>query len=158
VGAFIRKLKRKKVIPYNPLLKELARQLRNNSTPSEILLWRYLKRRQMLSYDFERQKPIDNYIVDFFCNELLLAIEIDGDTHNYKYNYDRERQERLEKLGIEFLRFTDIDVKRNIEGVLSAIEHWINGHKDNEFKNEYPPLHPSQEGNPPLHPSQEGRL
>jgi very-short-patch-repair endonuclease len=57
-------MKRKKIIPYNPHLKELARQLRNNSTPSEILLWRYLRRRQMLSYDFDRQKPLDNEYIN----------------------------------------------------------------------------------------------
>jgi very-short-patch-repair endonuclease len=67
---------RRKIIPYNPKLKEYARQLRNNSTRSEIILWKYLKGKQMLGYDFHRQKPIDNYIVDFFCSELMLAIEL----------------------------------------------------------------------------------
>ncbi|WP_271784819.1 endonuclease domain-containing protein [Aquimarina algiphila] len=68
-------------IKYNPKLKELARQLRNNATKSEIRLWQKLKRGQMYSYDFHRQKPIDNYIVDFFCNKLQLAIELDGYSH-----------------------------------------------------------------------------
>jgi release factor glutamine methyltransferase len=108
-------MKRKKIIPYNPNLKEFARQLRENSTLSEVLLWKHLKGKQMLNYDFDRQKPIDDYIVDFFCNELMLAIEIDGDTHNYKFEEDITRQKRLENLGIRFLRFTDRDVKQNIE-------------------------------------------
>lgn len=69
-------MKRRKIIPYNPALKEKARELRNNSTKTEILLWLNLKGKQMRGYDFHRQKPIDNYIVDFFCNELMLAIEI----------------------------------------------------------------------------------
>jgi len=57
-------------IIYNPILKELARQLRNNSTKAEIKLWTYLRRGQMYNYDFHRQKPIDVYIVDFFSNKL----------------------------------------------------------------------------------------
>ena len=67
---------RRKIIPYNPALKEKTRELRNNSTKTEIMLWMYLKGKQMKGYDFHRQKPLDEYIVDFFCNELLLAIEI----------------------------------------------------------------------------------
>lgn len=58
---------RRKIIYYNPKLKQLARKLRNNSTLSEILLWKYLKEKQMMGYDFHRQKPLDEYIVDFFC-------------------------------------------------------------------------------------------
>ncbi|MEW6067281.1 MAG: endonuclease domain-containing protein [Nitrospirota bacterium] len=130
-------MRRKKIIRYNQNLKELARQLRKNSTLSEVLLWRHLKGKQMLNYDFDRQKPIDDYIVDFFCNELMLAIEIDGDTHNYKIEEDIIRQKRLESLGIRFLRFTDRDVKQNIEGVMTTIKRWIKEHTPN----------PSQEGN-----------
>ena len=76
-------MKRKIVIPYNQKLKELARHLRKSSTLSEVLLWRYLKRKQMLGYDFDRQKPIDNYIVDFYCSELGLIVEVDGKSHSY---------------------------------------------------------------------------
>ena len=118
-------MNRKQIISYNPNLKELARQLRKNSTLSEVLLWQYLKGKQMFGYDFDRQKPVDNYIVDFFCNELMLAIEIDGDTHNYKIERDIKRQKRLEASGIRFLRFTDKDVKENIEGVVMMIGEWI---------------------------------
>ena len=118
-------MKRKNILPYNPLLKDLARDLRKNSTLSEVLLWRHLKGRQLLGYDFDRQKPIDNFIVDFFCNDLMLAIEIDGETHNYKMSRDRERQKRIEGMGVQFLRFTDEEVKQNIEGVVAMIENWI---------------------------------
>src|SRR4030066_2270943 len=117
-------MKRKIILSYNPMLKERARELRKNSTLSEVLLWRHLKGRQMLGHDFDRQKPIGNFIVDFFCNELMLAIEIDGDSHNYKAARDDERQRRLEVFGIRFLRFADRDVKRNMEGVISVIENW----------------------------------
>jgi very-short-patch-repair endonuclease len=74
-------MKRRKIIPYNPKSKQLARNLRNNSTKSEIILWMRLKGIQMKGYDFHRQKPLDNYIADFFCHELMLAIEIDGYSH-----------------------------------------------------------------------------
>ena len=118
---------RRKIIPYNPKLKQLARNLRNKSTLSEVLLWRHLKGKQMRGYAFHRQKPIDNYIIDFFCPKLMLALEIDGISHDGKGKniYDKERQRRLENLGIKFLRFKDADVKNNIEGVLIKIEEWI---------------------------------
>ncbi len=130
-------MRRKKIIPYNPNLKERARQLRGNSTLLEVLLWRHLKGKRMFNYDFDRQKPIDDYVVDFFCNELMLAIEIDGNTHNYKIEEDITRQKRLESLGIRFLRFTDRDVKQNIEGVVTTVKSWIREHTPN----------PSREGN-----------
>ncbi len=119
---------RRKIIPYNPKLKQLARNLRNNSTLSEMLLWEYLKGKQMRGFDFHRQKPIDNYIVDFFCSELMLAIEIDGDSHDWKAEEDEKRQKRLESLGVRFLRFQDIDVKQNMDGILKVIEDWIEKH------------------------------
>lgn len=113
------------IIPYNPKLKELARKLRNQSTLSEVLLWNYLKNRQMRGYKFLRQKPLYDYIVDFFCPELMLAIEIDGMAHNERAKEDKHRQRFLEEKGIHFLRFYDYDVKKNIEGVLKRIEMWI---------------------------------
>lgn len=115
---------KRKIIPYNPSLKEKARQLRNNSTVTEIMLWKFLKGRQMCGYDFHRQKPLGEYIVDFFCNELMLAIEIDGPSHEGQEEYDRERQEKLERIGIKFLRFNDDDVFYSIGKVLDAIELW----------------------------------
>lgn len=116
----------KKKICYNPKLKEFARELRNNSTLSEVLLWNELKRKKLRGYDFHRQKPIGNYIVDFFCNKLMLAIEIDGTSHITKYKKDLIRQEELENLGIHFLRFDDLLVKHDISIVLKEIEKWIN--------------------------------
>jgi len=115
----------RKIIPYNPKLKELSRRLRNNSTLSEVLLWEQIKNRKINGFRFLRQKPIDNYIVDFFCPELMLAIEVDGITHDDKAAFDKDRQDRLESLGVNFLRFLDIDVKTNLEGVLSIIRRWI---------------------------------
>ena len=119
---------RRKIIPYNPKLKQIARNLRNHSTLSEVLLWQQLKSKKMMGYDFHRQKPIDQFIVDFYCSELMLAIEIDGESHDYKVAYDRERQACLEGLGVKFLRFDDMDVKQNLDGVVLAIRDWIERH------------------------------
>ncbi|MCP4398219.1 MAG: endonuclease domain-containing protein [bacterium] len=116
---------RRKIIPYNPNLKERARELRKSSTLAEVLLWNRLKSKQMKDYQFLRQKPLNQFIVDFFCYDLMLAIEVDGYSHDYKMEEDRFRQQRLESLGIRFLHFTDYDVKINIEGVLQGIEIWI---------------------------------
>ena len=106
-------MKKKEIIPYKNNLVEKARQLRNNATFSEKLLWKHLKGKQMAGFDFDRQKPIDKYIVDFFCNELMLAIEVDGITHNNKMNYDLKRQNDLESFGLKFLRFNALDVVQN---------------------------------------------
>ena len=114
--------RKQNIIPYNPGLKELARELRKNMTLSEVLLWNQLKQKNMMGYDFDRQRPVGEYIVDFYCKELLLAIEIDGNTNIYRYEEDEIRQKDLEKLGIRFLRFDDMEVKTNISNVLRVIE------------------------------------
>jgi len=123
---------RRKIIPYNPKLKEKARVLRNNSTFTEVMIWNYLKNNQMKGYDFHRQKPLDNYIVDFFCNELMLAIEIDGESHYGNQERDIRRQNRLENYGISFLRFDDLEVRHQLDNVINRIEDWID---DFEKKN-----------------------
>lgn len=119
---------RRKIIPYNPRLKELAKKLRKNMTLSEVLLWQELKGNQLKGYDFDRQRPIDEYIVDFYCKDLMLAIEIDGNSHSNGNvaNNDLIRQKRLETLGVRFLRFDDLDVKKNMGFVLDTILEWIN--------------------------------
>jgi very-short-patch-repair endonuclease len=110
---------------YRNDLKKLSRKLRNGSTLSEVLLWQRIKGRQILGFQFMRQKPIENYIVDFFCSKLKLVIEVDGSSHIGKENEDRIRQKKLESIGLTFLRFDDIAVKKDIEGVLKTIEGWI---------------------------------
>ncbi|HRG90893.1 MAG TPA: DUF559 domain-containing protein [Chitinophagales bacterium] len=118
---------RRKIIPYNPRLKQLARNLRNNSTQSEIILWKLLSNRKMLGYDFHRQKPIDNYILDFFCHELMLGIELDGISHwnEDTANKDAAKEKRLNDLGVHVMRFTDTQVIEDSVNVLRAIEGWI---------------------------------
>lgn len=121
----------RKIIPYNPKLKALARQLRQNMTLSEVLLWQELKNGQMQGFDFDRQRPIDEFIVDFYCKDLMLAIEIDGQSHSAEaIKYDEHRQKRLEDFGVRFLRFDDLDVKKKMSWVLEEIELWIFEQKD----------------------------
>lgn len=113
-----------KIIPYNPKLKEYARQLRNNSTLSEVLFWQRIKGKAY-GIEFHRQVPLNEYIVDFYCHEIKLAIEIDGNSHDTKYDYDCKRQNRLENLGVHFIRFTDLDVKKELFSVLLALKSKI---------------------------------
>jgi very-short-patch-repair endonuclease len=112
-------------IYYNPKLKQLARELRNNSTLAEIMLWNELKGRKLRGYRFMRQKPIGEYIVDFFCSKLKLIIEIDGESHIGKEDYDRQRQQDLEDLGLTFLRFDDLEVRYNLDRVIQTIENRV---------------------------------
>ena len=112
-------------IQYNSRLKSIARTLRNNMTLAEILLWQQLKKKQLLGYDFHRQKPIDEFVVDFYCPRLKLVLEIDGDSHEGKEEADRIRQERLESLGLIVLRFWDSDVKSNVDGIVGQLRKWI---------------------------------
>jgi very-short-patch-repair endonuclease len=116
-------------LPYNPRLRQLARELRNNSTLSEILLWQQLKSGQRKGYDFHRQKPIDEYIVDFYSSDLMLAVEIDGDSHRLKGEEDEKRQFRLVALGVHFLRFDDRLVRADMDAVVRAIDAWIEANR-----------------------------
>ena len=113
-----------KIIPYNPKLKEYAKQLRKNSTLAEVLLWKSIKNRT-LGVQFHRQVPMLNYIVDFYCHELMLAIEIDGNSHDYRYFEDSKRQNKLEECGVEFIRFSDSDVKNNMFSISLSLEEKV---------------------------------
>jgi len=97
--------------------------LRKNMTKAEIILWSKLKGKQLNGLKFRRQYGIKNYIVDFYCPELRLAIEIDGGVHCYdsRITYDEQRQKEIEELGIKVLRYTNNDVVKNLEGVLNDI-------------------------------------
>jgi len=93
-----------------------------------------------MGYDFHRQKPVDNFILDFFCNKLKLAIELDGYTHTFEEIVEKDilKQERVKELGIKVLRFCDEDVMKNMEGVLQTIKCFIG---DYERQKKHPP-HP----------------
>ena len=101
---------RRRVLRYSVVAGDRARDLRKQLTMGETLLWKRLRGRAMKGYDFHRQKPIGDYIVDFFCARLMLAIEIDGCSHRDRATEDAERQRWLEGLGVSFLRFTEADV------------------------------------------------
>ena len=128
-------VKRRLILPYNKALKKLARKLRNNMTLSEKLLWNELKGNKISGFDFDRQRPIDNYIVDFYCKDLMLAIEIDGVVHDNEEAKEKDiiRQEKLESLGIRFLRFKDEDVKKDLSGVVRDITNWVELHKNDSL-------------------------
>ncbi len=108
-----------KIIPYKSSLKKFSGKLRRESTLSEVLLWQQIKSKS-LGVEFHRQVAIDKYIVDFYCHELMLAIEIDGSSH-VDDKKDLERQNRLESLGVYFIRFNDIVVKKNMDSVVMAL-------------------------------------
>lgn len=116
-----------KILPYNPQLKQLARELRKNSTLSEVLLWKEIQKKK-LGVEFHRQVPIKNYIVDFFCHELYLAIEIDGSSHDSECAIvlDNIRQKEIEELGIQFIRIDDLDIKTDLDSTLQFLQHMIN--------------------------------
>ncbi len=111
----------------SPLIFEKARELRNRMTGSEYSLWLCLKNKQ-LGVKFRRQHPIAIYIVDFYCHELRLVIEIDGGIHELEdvRKADKEREENLKKLGLTVIRFTNNEVKTQTEKVLQIIRSHIN--------------------------------
>jgi len=107
-----------------------ATRLRQNSTPFEAQFWKHLSRSQLGGYKFRRQHVIGNYIVDFFCPQKALIVELDGDTHDAAK--DKVRDEINSHRGYSTIRFTDADVGKNIEGVLTRLlatltalpDHW----------------------------------
>ncbi|MBK9952619.1 MAG: endonuclease domain-containing protein [Candidatus Competibacteraceae bacterium] len=110
-------------LPYNPALKQRARELRRAGNLSEVLLWNHLKNKQFLGLDFDRQKIIGNYIVDFYCAEKATVIEIDGSSHDDKADYDARRDAFLISLDLTVVHLLDCDVKSNLSGVLDFLRH-----------------------------------
>ncbi|MDP2157818.1 MAG: endonuclease domain-containing protein, partial [Nitrospirota bacterium] len=98
---------------------------RKQGVLSEVLLWKQLRGSKLHGYQFMRQKPIGAYIVDFYCSKLQLVIEIDGESHSDKFDYDLRRQQFLESLGLSVLRFNDTEVKKNMDNIMMAIDGWI---------------------------------
>jgi type I site-specific restriction-modification system R (restriction) subunit len=117
-------------LKYNENLKENVKANRYSRNLPEVLLWNQVKR-NALGVDFHRQKAIGNYIVDLFCPELMLAVEIDGSSHFIEGapEKDQARQKEIESLGINFLRFSITDVKNNIDEVVKTISEYVNTNK-----------------------------
>jgi very-short-patch-repair endonuclease len=122
-------------LPYNKNLKASARKMRNEMTTAEKKLWLGYLRQD--NHRWLRQKPIGDFIVDFYCSELKLIIEVDGATHLESQDIinDRERNKKLEKLGLKILRFWNDDVLNGLGEVANIIEEEIN-----KIKSPQPPL------------------
>ena len=119
----MRSFKNYKSLPYNPKLLERSKKLRKAGILHEVLLWQQLKGRRLNDLDFDRQKVIGNYIVDFYCAEKSVVIEIDGYTHENKCNYDVKRDVFLKNLGLSVIRILAIDVLNNLESVVKFLRH-----------------------------------
>ena len=115
---------------------ERRRELRRYSTPAESLLWWYLRNRRLNGYKFRRQHHVGPYIVDFYNFEFSLAIEVDGDTHFTPEGicHDAVRDEYLRKCGLTILRFTNQEVKEDLEGVLEKILLTLRRHSSPSVK------------------------
>ncbi|MBU0501173.1 MAG: DUF559 domain-containing protein [Gammaproteobacteria bacterium] len=124
-------------LPFNPALKERAKELRKAGMLHEALLWNQLKRKSLNGLDFDRQKIIGNYIVDFFCAEKGVVIEADGASHIGRQDDDANRDAYLNGLGLVVIRIAVRDILQNMEGVVASLKN-----------------HPALSGTPP----QEGNL
>ena len=103
--------------------KDFRRHLRNNLTPAEITLWGYLKNGQVGGYKFRRQHGLGQYVMDFYCPELKLCVELDGEVHDSEqaFNHDEERTAFLQENGISVLRFENYIVREDIQAIINAI-------------------------------------
>jgi len=114
---------------FNRLSEKAKRKnLRNQATTAEKILWYYLQGKHLEGYKFRRQYSVGPYIVDFYCPRLKLAIEVDGTSHfrdEVAIRYDRKRQKYIESFGLKFLRFTNSDIYENIDWVLEEILRFI---------------------------------
>ncbi|QOX80609.1 endonuclease domain-containing protein [Trichlorobacter lovleyi] len=113
-------------LQYKTTLTSLARSNRKNPTVAEQKMWQELLRnKQFFNYKFTRQKPIGGYIVDFYCSDLQLVIEIDGDSHAEAVEYDAERTRILEAYGLTVVRYTNHEIMHNLEGVYDDLRRRI---------------------------------
>jgi len=118
----------------HPIIHQFARELRQPQTPAEATLWQHLRNRN-LKYKFRRQHPIDFFIIDFYCAEAKLLIEIDGSSHLEKeqQEYDQARTEYLEAHGYKVIRFTNDDVRYNIHAVVTVIMEKVESRINNKI-------------------------
>jgi len=108
-------------VNYLKELRELAKNNRKKPTTGEEIIWKEILMKRKIGYKFLRQKPVNRFILDFYCSELNLAIEIDGNSHNKKKNYDNARDLFLNQIGIKTIRFSNDEVIDNIENVKKKI-------------------------------------
>ena len=111
------------MLPYPAEHKLLARELRKNMTEAEQILWKRLRRKQILGVPFYRQKPLAQFIVDFYCAAAMLVIELDGSQHYAPdaQQYDAVRTQTLEAMGLRVLRFDNRQVLQELDAVIEVI-------------------------------------
>jgi very-short-patch-repair endonuclease len=112
-------------LPRSSRLNQLAKDKRKVGILSEVLFWKQVHKGCFHKIDFDRQRVIGNYIVDFYVKALGLVLEIDGSSHDNKQVYDAARQAYLEGFGLKVFRCTDFDVKKNINAVFNSLEDFI---------------------------------
>lgn len=100
---------------------EGAKELRRVMTPSEKILWKYLKANRLNGVHFRRQQIIHGYFADFYCHQHELIVEVDGGIHEFQEDYDAEREKYLISLGLRIIRFTNEEITKNLKGVLQKI-------------------------------------
>mgnify|MGYP000352282878 CR=1 FL=1 len=105
----------------DPKKKHQSRQLRRNSTPAEAILWKHLRNRAFADFKFRRQVVMSSYILDFYCAECGLVLELDGDTHLGNEVKDQKRQQWIESRGLKVLRFWNSQIYTNVDDVMKAI-------------------------------------
>ncbi|RDI55003.1 endonuclease domain-containing protein [Flavobacterium glaciei] len=112
-------------LPYNINLKSRARALRKAGVLSEVIFWLQVHKGIFWKIDFDRQRIIGNYIVDFYVKTLGLIIEIDGSSHDNKEEYDKKREEYLISLGLKLYRISDLRIKHDLNNVMKELEEYI---------------------------------
>lgn len=118
----------KQTLPYNPKLKERAKALRYAENLPEVLFWMQVNKKRFHGLDFDRQRVVGNYIVDFYVRQLGLVIEIDGKSHDFTGDYDERREKYLISLGLKIYRVTVDDVLKHMVFVLTGLETYIVEH------------------------------
>jgi very-short-patch-repair endonuclease len=106
-------------LPYNPALKDRAKALRQAGNLSEVLFWNEVKRKKFKGLDFDRQKIVGNYIVDFYCPNYQVVVEVDGSSHDNKQEYDAQRDEYLNSLGLTVIHIKVQDIKHNLRQTMN---------------------------------------
>lgn len=115
-------------LPYNPRLKVFLKSNRKARILPEVLFWKEVRKKKFHGLDFDRQRIIGNYIVDFYVKTLGLVIEIDGNSHDDKEEYDTVRQSYMESLGLHVIRFSNHDLLNYPESVMTDLENYIITH------------------------------
>ena len=113
------------VLPKNKELLLRARSLRNWYNLSEVIFWKQVRNKEFHSIDFDRQRIIGNYIVDFYVKSLGLVIEIDGSSHDFKEEYDEKRNEFLKSLDLKIIHISDFRIKNDLANVMLELENYI---------------------------------